>query len=494
MAFTKELIDALGQCLTKAASASESAPSKKFLIALSGGCDSTALLLALTQVAAELDLQLTACHINHNLRGEESDQDEAFCQSLCQSLKLSLDVRRLADLGENDKPSEEDLRNQRYLNLLDAARVAKTRYVLTAHTLDDQVETLLFRLLRGTAARGLLSMSSVRLLAQDIFLMRPLLSVSKEECRRFLLENGITAKEDSSNLSDAYTRNYLRNAIIPVIAERFPHYRQHIEQFRQIIQAEEEILEDATEKLCKKLDENRGPLGGWSLALLANESTAMKRRAISEALRRHEVEINFERVSAIIDLLENSADRPMLPGKKWKESLSVSENWLLRLSETELSWEETHKDLEVQPLCLTVKIPGNTIALACQRVLNIEDLSKGDPVVNHMTNGKFPPAWADEALVNLRQIKPPLLLRSRHPGDYIQPFGMNEKVRLKKFLHTHKYNQPDSPLSPPYLLLADQEEVLWVPGFGLSEKVRVQDTPTHRLKWMPLANDQIILA
>ena len=230
---------ALADChLVDRSRGSAKTAAKRLLVALSGGSDSTALLVGLSRLAHKEGFEVRACHINHRLRGSESDDDEQFCRVLCSDLDLALEVRNISDSQRAEVGrSEEALRHMRYELLTAAARETQTRYLLTGHTLDDQIETLLFRLWRGTSLKGLTGMSLCRPLSEDIQLIRPLLTVTKDQCRRFLIEQGLTAREDSSNQDPAYTRNYVRNTIIPAIESRFGDFKQRIEQLRQIVQA-----------------------------------------------------------------------------------------------------------------------------------------------------------------------------------------------------------------------------------------------------------------
>jgi tRNA(Ile)-lysidine synthase len=459
--------------------------SRRLLVAISGGSDSTALLVGLSQIADKEGLVLRVCHINHQLRGAESDADEHFCRMLCSDLKLTLDVRKASDsLRAEAGKSEEALRHLRYELLAVAAREAQARYLLTGHTLDDQIETLLFRLWRGTSLKGLSGMSLCRPLSEDLQLIRPLLTVTKDECRRFLMERGLAAREDSSNLDPAYTRNYVRNTIIPAIEARFGDFKQRMEQLRQIVQAEEDYLADMTGRLKAEL-EHAGNC--WQISMIDEQPLALKRRLIAEALQQRGIEVTFQRVEAIVELLASIGQLPSARGKKWIASLTLNDTWQVCLTRTELFWMQAKEPDSPQFSPLPVKVPGNTIALLPGRVLRVEIFSEEGGLV-------FPPASADEALVDLSGATLPIVLRSRLPGDLIHPLGMPTKVRLKQYLHTHKPQTATPLLSPSQIILADQEEVLWVPGVGLSEKIKVKGKPSHRLRWLPLARDEHTLA
>lgn len=470
---------------------SESAKDK-LLVALSGGSDSTSLLVCLNEIAGEKGLSVVACHVNHRLRGAESDEDEQFCRRLCGTLKIPLDVRQCEHASEYEiDKSEESLRDLRYDLLLGAARKAEARYLLTAHTLDDQIETLLFRLWRGTSLKGLTGMSLCRPLAADVLLVRPMLSITKNECRRFLIEHGMSAREDSSNLDEQYTRNYVRNAIVPAIESRFGDFKQRMEQLRQIVAAEEELLAGLTTEMLAALESKHSDPNCWDLQIIEGQPLAIKRRLVAEALRQRSIEVTFERVETILELIANSAQKSAPPGKKWALAQTLSSSWQICLKKNQLVWLNTD-DAPATPLSpLPVKIPGNTIHLLLGRVLSIETLVAEPGAARKW---QFPPADAEEALVNLAPTSGALVLRSPEAGDIIQPFGMATKVRLKKYLKTHKQVESNQLLRPLQIVLADQEEVLWVPGVGISDKIKVTDKPSHRLKWLPLDKDEVSLA
>ena len=176
------------------------------LVALSGGADSTALLLSLR----ELGYPVRAFHLNHCLRGAESDRDEAFCRRLCEKLGVELTVERVdIAAAAGDSAVEETARRIRYARLEHAAHGAQ---IAVAHNADDNLETVLFHLVRGSGAKGVSGIPPVR-----GAVIRPLLFAERREIEAFLRENGQDYVTDSSNLSDDYTRNRLRHSVLPVL-------------------------------------------------------------------------------------------------------------------------------------------------------------------------------------------------------------------------------------------------------------------------------------
>ena len=194
------------------------------LVAFSGGADSTALLYLLSGLAGLLKLRLAAVHVNHGLRGEEAARDEAFCRKTAELLSVPfhavhVDVKeRVRKCGLSTEEAARELRyealrriRKQYLSERPNARVR----IAAAHHADDQAETVLLNLLRGTGLRGLSGMTPCR---GD--LIRPLLCVSRGELILWLSEKGITYVTDSTNLCDDYTRNFLRNRILPELSGR----------------------------------------------------------------------------------------------------------------------------------------------------------------------------------------------------------------------------------------------------------------------------------
>ena len=201
------------------------APRGSHLItALSGGADSVCLLLILKKLSGILGISLSAMHVNHGLRGGEADRDEAFCHALCGRLEVecrsaAADVKGAA--SRNGQSLEEAARAERYRLLFEERdRILRMRgagevFIACAHHADDQAETVLLNLFRGSGLRGLSGMRPVR-----GCIVRPLLAVSRSDILRYLGERGQDYVTDSTNLENDATRNYLRNILIPELEEK----------------------------------------------------------------------------------------------------------------------------------------------------------------------------------------------------------------------------------------------------------------------------------
>jgi len=187
------------------------------LLAVSGGPDSVALLRGLAALG-----EVQVAHLNHRLRGADSDADEAFVRQLCEALAIpchthAIDIARLA-VGDN---REAVARRERYAWLGALAQGLQLPLVATAHTASDQAETVLHRLLRGTGLEGLRGIAATRPLAQGVTLVRPMLSLSRGEVLAYLAEIGQTARHDASNDDLSLTRNRLRHQLLPQLARDY---------------------------------------------------------------------------------------------------------------------------------------------------------------------------------------------------------------------------------------------------------------------------------
>ncbi len=210
----------------------------RVLVAVSGGADSVALFRTMVRLKDDLDgagwaveagIRPEVVHINHAVRGSDADADADFVQALANEFAVGFHQRTLtwAENVPGHGVSENELRNLRYDAILDVARTIGARYVFTGHHQDDQVETILFRIFRGTGLAGLAGIPAIRVVDESVSLVRPLLSVNRASIMEALGELQQGHRADASNDADHYSRNYLRNRLLPEVREYFgPHVDQ----------------------------------------------------------------------------------------------------------------------------------------------------------------------------------------------------------------------------------------------------------------------------
>lgn len=192
------------------------------LVALSGGADSVALLRGLLDLAGQTPGAggVLAAHFNHRLRPGEADDDAVWVSRLCAELGVRLTLGRADEPGSLD--SEAEAREARYAFLAQTAESAGARYVATAHTADDQVETVLMRVLRGSGIAGLAGIPFARPLTPAVTLVRPLLSTRREVVESYLASLAQPFRTDSTNFRSQFTRNWIRRELLPLVRERLP--------------------------------------------------------------------------------------------------------------------------------------------------------------------------------------------------------------------------------------------------------------------------------
>lgn len=204
------------------------------LVAISGGADSVALLSAMVRLKPSGPGRIVAAHFNHRLRGAASEGDALFVAQFCESLAVPLelgvaeqplvDIEKQAETSDDSNPYpglEESARAARYEFLKATAARLGARYVVTAHTADDQAETILQRILRGTGLPGLAGIPFARQLNKATTVVRPLLAVTRAEVLAYLESLGLGYREDASNADQAFMRNRIRHELLPLLRERY---------------------------------------------------------------------------------------------------------------------------------------------------------------------------------------------------------------------------------------------------------------------------------
>jgi len=257
-------------------------------VALSGGADSVALLRAVLEIKQQVAGAGTVAvlHVNHQLREAESDLDAAWCEELCQALDVQFavlegDVARRASVDGDG--IEAAARAERYDLLANAAERVGARYLATAHTCDDQVETVLLRLLRGTGLRGLGAIPRTRALTPSLTLVRPLLDCSRETLTAYLAELDQPYRTDTSNLDSQYTRNRVRNELLPLLRKQYnPEVNDALSRYATQAQDAQHLIEELAGELLSQCDLL---VSDTQLSLLLSAFEGKPRIIVCESLR-----------------------------------------------------------------------------------------------------------------------------------------------------------------------------------------------------------------
>ncbi len=276
---------------------------KTVVCGLSGGADSTALLLAMKAVSGEFGFTTAACHLNHGLRGEDSDSDERFCTELCEKFEIPLYKRRenVREYSEKHESLEETARKVRYDFFEEAlTHFGENAVLATAHNANDNAETVLLNLIRGTGLRGLCGIPRER--GQII---RPFLDIERGEIEEFLAENRQNFVTDKTNFSVEYTRNKIRAKLIPEIMEINPSFLTTIGRMTKNLRIDEQYFEQTTEKVLEESKCGRGYLA----EKIDECAEPIKVRAVKKILANGGVEPSALRIRTAISLLKNRSAR-----------------------------------------------------------------------------------------------------------------------------------------------------------------------------------------
>ena len=271
--------------------------------ALSGGADSTALLLVLKELSCKIGFELKACHLNHGLRGEESDSDESFCESLCESLGVELYRKKInvKDYAQKHESTEETARKLRYVFFEEArARFGENTVTATAHNANDSAETVLLNLVRGTGLKGLCGIPPVR-----DRIIRPLIYAKRSEIEEFLKDRNQPFVTDKTNFSEDYTRNKIRLKVLPEILAINPSAIEAFSRMSKILRSDSEHLETLAEiALAKAKRQN-----GYDALELSGLEEPIKSRAIRKILINGGVEPSELRIKTALSLLSKRSAR-----------------------------------------------------------------------------------------------------------------------------------------------------------------------------------------
>jgi tRNA(Ile)-lysidine synthase len=440
-------------------------PGDRVLIAVSGGPDSVALLHLLQDLRDELELHLEMAHLQHGIRGAEAQEDARFVAALAAEMELPFHLKELNLLqikSASGKGNFEALgRDERYRFFAAVARERGLGKIATAHTLDDQAETVLMWLLRGSGLRGLGGMLPAHRLAgtnsepySGLLVIRPLLDVSRAEIQEYLNEKRLAFRTDRSNQDRNFLRNWIRLELIPRLKEKMDrNLPSRLAHQAELIREEDELL-DGLAKAA--LSETRNA-EGMDRGSLLKHGMAMQRRLLRlwiEEARGHLRGLDFQHVEALLDLIK--AGPP-------QSRLAIPGGWELVREYDKVRIEKQSRSLKQQRACYSYELRiGENLHIreAGLRFVSREILP---PLPS-------PPVDLMEVFFDSACFAGKLTVRNFRPGDRFQPLGMRGHKKVKDFFIEKKI-----PLSVraslPLLVLGD--EVIWIPGYGRSEVGKV---------------------
>lgn len=414
------------------------------LLAVSGGVDS----VVLTDLVAMSGIDCSILHCNFQLRGEESERDEQFVRSLAEQygkeiLVEKFDTVKIVD--ERKSSVQEVARDLRY-NWFEQVRMVyqqkmetKTVYIVVAHHADDNIETVLINLFRGTGLNGLTGMEPCR-----DHICRPLLAVRKEELQQYADTIGLASIEDSSNASNNYTRNYFRNELIPGIKKVYPTVENNLLHTIARLNEAEDLYTIALKQVMSSMVEQKGdefhiPVLLWKQArpLMTISYELIKTFGFSAA----------QTVEAIKML--DAANSSYIASKTHR--LIRNRNWMIIAPLAQ----------EHDRLLIPIDQQDEEIVFAAG-VLKIS-----------ATTSIAIPGNNNEVLIDGAALAYPMFLRPWKQGDYFYPLGMSKKKKISRFLSDLKLSKTEK---EKVWVLESGKKIVWVLGLRIDHRFRITDT------------------
>lgn len=422
------------------------------LVSLSGGPDSTCLLHILNQFKGKYKLKISALYIDHGLRPEDVPKEIEFCREICEHLKVDFFVESIDVKGFSSREKigiQEAARILRYEVLDSLSLRIRANKISLGHNADDQAETVIMRLLRGSGPQGLSGIPPVRKK-----IIRPLIEVTREEIEEYLRENQLTSVQDPSNTSERYLRNIIRKRLIPVIKEISPEAPRIIARTAEILREENDFINvqvtKALMRLMSRKSESRVELFCNPMEIL---NIVLLRRALRAAIDtvRDLKGLEFEHIDEIIKLIKRGkpGDRIYLPkgirAIKGYSTLIITAEPPVKLSTYVLDRPGTVFLKEISTYLTVSEVPREELT----------DFGNQREVI----------------YVDSDKVKFPITVRARKAGDYFYPFGFGKRKKLQDFFVDQKVPRDERDSIP---IVESDGKIVCVVGMRLDDRFKIE--------------------
>ncbi len=435
------------------------------VVGVSGGPDSVALLHLLSRLREKWSLKLMVAHCNHGLRGEESERDEEFVRKISELWGIPFEAKRF-DCGNLKKrwrlSTQEAARRVRYGFFDQISERYRFQKIALAHHKDDQVESVLIALIRGSGSRGLRGIPYKR----NKGIIRPLMEVRKEEILEYLTDNGLDYVEDRTNQELSYLRNKIRHVLVPLLKQWNPRLEEGLMRFSLLQKRDDDFLSELAQEAFQKvfLFEKDKTIG-CDLANLASLHPSIRGRLIRYCLERMTPVglwgISFSHVEAVLGLIEKGATG---------SQIHLPRDIVVEKGYQQLIFK-MGKEEKAGDFCYSVSIPGDCLVPEAGLQIVFEIVDRSDPF-DFDLDKKI--QYMDAAVV-----QSPLYVRSIRPGDRFRPLGLGGSKKLKDFFIDEKIPREKRKTIP---ILAGNKEIVWVVGLRVDERFKVNRLTKQMLR------------
>jgi len=453
-------------------------PGQTVLVAVSGGPDSVALLYILFELREGLGIRLHVAHLDHMLRGEEALQDAAYVRQLAEGLGVPATFGRRdvqAHRRERHLSVEDAARQVRYAFLAEVAANVGAQRLAVGHTLNDQVETVLLHLIRGSGLAGISGMQPLGKVQIDndlvLEVVRPLLSTTRQEVMTFCRSRGLVPREDPSNRFPQFLRNRIRLELMPLLEQFNPNIQRAIAGLAETAADDIAFIEGEEAKHWEKVATTVNGSVALDTAGVRALPMAIRRRVLRHAIQhlRHSLrDIALVHVEDMVSALDKGAGTTVdLPGSL-RFTVGYEESWLYRVGA---------KTCPLAPLegVHALSVPGETRLDGWEVRARLRDVREGE-------------VWSKQGLVadfDFDRIGSDLVVRPRLPGDRFVPLGMQQSKKLQDFMVDVKIPRDWRSRVP---IVASHIGPVWVVGWRIDERAKVTSDTRRvlRLEFIPL--------
>jgi tRNA(Ile)-lysidine synthase len=481
------------------------------VVGVSGGADSVCLLHILAKRQKEVGIELHAAHLNHQLRGAESEADAEYVSNLATSLGIPLTIDR-RDVStyraRANSPLEEAAREVRYGFLAGVAREVGARRIATGHTRDDQVETILMHILRGSGTSGLSGLTPCSPMPYrsqtnpsqarpgDPLIVRPLLDTSREETTAYCQEYRLDPRIDSSNLSLSFFRNRLRLHLLPLLRQYNPNVDQALLRLADIARGDSTFIEQQASELWGEMASQEHNVIHLDKKQVAELPIALQRQLLRAAIARLAGDTRDIEVSHI-ESARGLLSKPV--GKRLSlphglicyteyDNLVITRPGLGNAGPDIVEGEQygppSECPLPPLPDELPLKVPGETVLPGWQVIATIvrkpADEGSYEPrLYGHSEEPKRPKTHTQDPLqgaivadFDLHETGTDLFVRRRRPGDRFQPLGMRASKKLQDFMLDVKIPRSWRSRIP---IVCSPQQIIWVAGWRIDDRVKTTE-------------------
>jgi tRNA(Ile)-lysidine synthase len=441
-------------------------PRKKVVVAVSGGPDSVCLLHILLQLREDLNINLHIAHLNHQLRGEESEADARYVLELAARLDLPASIEKRDIPGyqaEHRLSLEEAAREVRYGFLAGIAESVGADLVAVGHTQNDQVETILLHIIRGTGTRGLRGLQASQTLkfnSSKLQVIRPLLEIKREETEEYCRSLQIQPRLDSSNLSLSLLRNRVRRELLPLLKNYNQGISDALLRISSIARDDLAFLEAESLQTWKKVVRKQGNTLVFDKKGFNALSIALQRQLLRmaiDSLLGTLKDIETRHIEEILEALPKPAGRQISLPEGLVFSLEYN-RYLLSLNPQELNpFPVLAGDYEL-------KLPGVTDIAGWTIKTSIQSTEKISAGFNQEKTDNFFASFDKDSIGNN------IVLRSRRRGDNFQPLGMTRFKKVGEFMLDARIPRSWRDSIP---IICTPEKIIWIAGYRIDERVKV---------------------